>query len=167
MRPLILLTMAMVVAGCATRQPSAVPSVAGQPEVSGIDNGRGICIGGKLAEDSCAFAIGLLDDEHDEPVTLLSRTLIGYDEGGHPRWKTKDRLAIPRDNNNVHLEVGSCRFRGEPDQSVVALVPTYDQNSPEWIRARNWAYKVELPAGKFAQLDAAQVDCTNTAIDAD
>lgn len=169
MRRIILLAMLTAVAGCATQQKPDSAPVSNDPhnDAAGTDNGRGICIGGKLVEDSCAFAIGLLDDEHEEPVTLLSRTLIDYDKDGHPRWKTSDKLAVPRDNDNLHLEVGSCRFRNEPDQSVVALVPTYDQNSPAWIRARDWAYRVELPAGKFVQLEAGQVDCANTAIDAD
>jgi len=50
---------------------------------------------------------------------------------------------------------------------VVALVPPHDPESPEYIKAAGWAFKVGLPSGKFQELDAEKIDCVNTAIDAD
>lgn len=160
--------MLATVAGCTTQQTDRqVPAADRAADGGGIDNGRGLCIAGKQAEDTCAFAIGLLEDDKEQPVALLSRELIDYDTGGHPNWRVKDRLAVPRDNRNVHLEVGSCRLDGTPDQTVVAMVPGYDQSGPEWIRASDWAYRVQLPSGKFLRMAPARIDCANTAIDAD
>lgn len=155
--------------GCTTQQPTPQTIIAPRPAVDdgGIDNGRGACIGGKLAADTCAFAIGVLDDEKEQPVALLSRKLIDYDESGRPNWDVQDRLAVPRDRSDLHLEQSSCRFDGGEDETVVAMVPLYDEHGPEWVRAQDWAYKVQLPSGKFMKLEPSKVDCHNTAVEAD
>lgn len=164
----LFLPLALVVGGCATQRAPDDVAIERGVDIAGIDNGRGACIGGAQAEaaDSCAFAIGVLEDEREQAVAVLSRKLIDYDDTGRPRWDIQDRLAVPR-SDDLHLEQSSCRFDGGEDQTIVALVPSYDEHSPEWIRAQQWAYKVLLPSGRFQPLPPERVDCRNTAMGGD
>lgn len=153
--------------GCTLQSPRPEDAQAVAAAAAGIDNGRGACIGGAQGADSCAFAIGILDDDKEQPVAVLSRELIDYDDSGHPNWKVKDRIAVPRTRGDLHLEQSSCRFDGAADETIVALVPAYDERGAEWIGAQEWAYRVQLPAGKFVRLAPEKVDCRNTAAEAE
>lgn len=165
---LILSLLPLALVGCtAHRQQGDTGAPGPVAAEAGVDNGRGACIGGRQASDSCAFAIGVLDDAKEEPVALLSRKLIDYDDSGQPNWDVQDRVPVPRDHKGLHLEQSSCRFDGTEDETVVALVPAFDEHGPEWVRAQDWAYKVQLPSGKFQSLEPGKVDCRNTAIGAD
>lgn len=160
---LLLSTVALaMLAGC-TMQPRP----GGEAESGGIDNGRGACIGDAQGEDICAFAIGILEDKKEQPVAVLVRELVDYDESDHPNWRVRDRVAVPRERRDLHLEQGSCRLDGTADATIVALVPFYDERGAEWIGAQEWAYRVELPSARFVQLEPARVDCHNAAIEAD
>ena len=129
------------------------------------ENGEA-CIGSNLGYETCSFGISVRSAtiRHLALVTSQRSTKGITDRLGS--WKTLDQIAVPDDASRT-LEYGSCRFKGVPSDTIVALLPAYGENDPEFIRAVDWAYNVELPSGKFSPLDPQYVDCVNTAIDSD
>jgi hypothetical protein len=41
----------------------------------------------------------------------------------------------------------------------VAVVAYYDRSAPQFLKAAGWTYQVELPAGKFVEINVDGVDC--------
>ena len=163
----IVATALAVLAGCATEQAgnTNVPT----PDVAPIldtSEERGACIGATAKYETCAYAIAVIGPE-DQPRMILSRKEAGMSEDGQAQWQELDRLDAPAVPRGGSLVFGICRDRGAQDDTILALLPVHDDTAPEFIAAANWAYRVELPSGRFVALDARGVDCTNTAIGAD
>jgi hypothetical protein len=156
--------MLVYISGCATK---ANVKASASEFLNGVDNGRGACIGQNYAVETCSFAISLIDDKNLAPIILLSQESSGHDPAGSPLWKIKDTLPVPQATKGIHLEYISCRYDKKSDDTVVALVTDYDAKDSDWIRAVDWAYRIDLPSGKFLKIDSEKVDCANTAIGAD
>jgi hypothetical protein len=153
-------------AGCSS-QP-AVETAAQQPPPPAIDPGdeRGACIGATARYETCAYSIAVFGPE-DAPRSIVSRKLASTSDDGQVVWEELDRLQPPALPRGTTLEFGSCRHGQAADDTILAVVPPHDETSPEYIGAAGWAYRVELPSGHFAALDAGAVDCFNSAIGAD
>jgi hypothetical protein len=154
-----------VLAGCATQpiEPAAAPADA---PILDTSEERGACIGATARYETCTYAIAVFGPEA-APKLLVSRRMASTQDDGQPVWEELDRLQAPALPPGGSLELSSCRLQGTPDDTVVALLPNHDAASPEHIAAAGWAYRIELPSGRFAALDAGAVDCINNAIDAD
>lgn len=134
---------------------------------NGLIETSGQCIGGEASSEVCAFSIAVLSKTHSLPVFAVSKKLISRDESGKPLWQIEDVVSLPKNIQSMSIEGGVCRHLNIGDNTIIALVPKYDQNSPEYIRAQRWAYRVELPNAKFVTIDPSNVLCGNTAIGSD
>lgn len=154
-----------ILAGCAT-QPASPPQARTEAPILDTSDERGACIGATAKYDTCNYAIAVFGPEA-APKLIVSRKMASMQDDGQPVWEELDRLQAPALPPGGSLELSSCRLQGVEDDTIVALLPIHDANSPEHIVAANWAYRVDLPSGRFDALDAAAVDCVNNAIDAD
>lgn len=127
---------------------------------------RGTCIGYTENYKTCSFSVSIYEIKSIQKL-VTSLKFVSMEADGKPTWKIIDAIALPKDLDNRFVEIGTCRYNGKPDDSIVAVVNSYDQNSPEHIRAHEWAFKVDLPSGNFVAINANVVDCINTAIGAD
>jgi hypothetical protein len=157
-RYLILVT--LLLCGCAAQQKAEKPSHSAE-----ASDQQGACIGGASYE-LCSFAVNVLE-KNSTPIAFVSKRALGDDADGKPIWGILDEVSLPSNLAGRFIQYASCRYNGESDDSVVALVPPHDSEAPEYIKAAGWAFKVALPSGKFQELDFQKVDCVNTAIDAD
>lgn len=167
LKPVTIFTLLLAaLAGCSSQ--SAVETAAPQPAPPAIDPGdeRGACIGATAGYETCAYSIAVFGPE-DAPRSIVSRKLASTSDDGQVVWEELDRLQPPVLPRGTTLEFGSCRYGRAVDDTVLAVVPPHDETSLEYIGAAGWAYRVELPSGHFAALDAAAVDCFNSAIGAD
>jgi hypothetical protein len=73
-------------------------------------------------------------------------------------------MPYPKVNKGYHLDWGSCRYDSVEDGAVVAVVRHSKQ---PWLRAADWAYRLDSASGKLVKLDPKRVDCYNTALEAD
>lgn len=154
-------------AGCTTQPIDQSPSPQ-QPAAPILDTSeeRSACIGATANFETCTYSIAVLGPEAT-PKFIVSRRLAEMSTDGQPVWAEQDRLPAPALLPGGSLELSSCRLRGAADDTIVALLPLHDETAPEHIAAAGWAYRVELPSGRFQALDAAAVDCVNSAIGAD
>lgn len=153
--------------GCANR-PMDDASTA-KPETAPVldtSEERGACIGATAHYETCTYSITVFGP-YETPVAIVSRKLAAMKSDGQPEWQELDRLDAPAVPRGGALEFGACRNQGAEDDTIVALLPPYDATAPEHIAAAGWAYRIDLPSGRFMALDAAAVDCINTTIGAD
>ena len=118
----------------------------------------------------CDYSVGVLadaanDDDIDQTLTPVIRWLVvgrmvGRD-GAQARWLITDAVAYPKAEAGFHLQMGSCRLAGREDDRVIAVVR--DDDAGELLTDVHWARRVELPVGKFTELDPRAVDCLNEA----
>lgn len=114
----------------------------------------------------CDYSVGVLadavEDAADLPVIrwLVVGRMVGRD-GTQARWLITDAVAYPKSESGYHLQMGSCRLAGQQDDRVIAVVRDDDQG--ELLTDVRWARRVELPLGKFTELDPRAVDCLNEA----
>jgi hypothetical protein len=127
---------------------------------------RSACIGATAKFETCTYSIAVFGPEI-APKVIVSRKLSEMSTDGQPVWEEQDRLPAPALVPGGSLELSSCRLHGVADDTVVALLPPHDENAPDHIAAAGWAYRVELPSGRFQVLDAAAVDCVNNTIGAE
>lgn len=166
-RRIVVATTLAALAGCATDQHKG-PAVTGSDVAPVLDTSeeRSACIGATAHYETCTYGIAVLGPEL-APKVIVSRRMASMNDDGQPVWEEQDRLPAPALPANGSLELGSCRQQGTADDTIVALLPPHDETSPEFIGAVGWAYRVDLPAGRFKALDAAAIDCINSAIGAD
>ncbi len=154
----------LIITGCSSivRIGSIVPPYPVNTNAIG-----GSCIGVSENYSPCGFAIGILENEKSEPIGILSEKMADPRETKNHHWIVLDFIALPSSDKKTHLEFSTCSINGQSDETIVAIVPNYDESSPEHIKARGWAYRIGLPSGKFISIDPAIVSCINTAIGAD
>jgi hypothetical protein len=162
-----LVAMLAALAGCAN-QPAGTATTPASDAAPILDTSeeRGACIGATAQYETCSYAIAVFGPEA-APTLIVSRKLARMNADGQPEWQELDRLHAPSLPRGGSLEFGACRYRAAPDDTVLALLPPYDETSPEHIVAAGWAYRIDLPSGHFVALDAASVDCSNGTIGAD
>lgn len=160
-RPLLLIT--FLLSSCLS-QPKIGETIHPSP---GDWAGRGVCIfKSENYEKLCSYSVSIFE-RNSTPQLVVSLKKITREADGHPTWKIIDTVALPRYLAGKIIESGICRYNEKADDSIVAVVDSYGENSPEYIRAQGWAYKVDESSGKFMKINADAVDCINTAIGAD
>lgn len=129
-------------------------------------------VGGSCVSDSsdplrvCDYAITVLAsalaDAHlePEPRYLIAGRMAGRD-GARARWRITDAVPYPRVDPGYYLQFGTCRFNGQDDGRVAAIVRQHGMQ--EWLKDVAWAGRLELPSGQFTVLDVKAVDCINEA----
>ena len=133
------------------------------PFPDGMYEGGGSCIA-IGTQDPCHGGVGVLMSAAGKEKGVYASISDGHDEEGHPFWIVTDVIPYPRVNKGYHLDWGSCRYDGVEDSAVIAVVKHSKQS---WLRAADWAYRVENASGKLIKLDPKRVDCYNTALEAD
>lgn len=127
----------------------------------GIFESGGACVG-RIGPTGCERNIGLLR-------TSAGRNFLIYtgsaepSQGKKPRWRITDTLAFPEVPKGAEFVWSECRKSGTPDASILAIVRSSSKR--EWLRARDWAYRVDYDTGKFAKLDPKDIDCANSALE--
>ena len=166
-----ILSLVICLAACQTLVeppgPKMQPGSIVPPYPAGVGDVKGTCIGVNRNHDPCEYSLGILEDRNAMPFLLAVEKLEKRDAKGKPVWRVLDSLPYPRHDGTTVFEYASCRYRGRDDDTVMALVPAHDESSPEYIGAKNWAYKVNLSSGRLEKVDPAQVDCANTMIGAE
>ncbi|HSB96058.1 MAG TPA: hypothetical protein VLC91_06405 [Spongiibacteraceae bacterium] len=155
---------ALLLCGCAAQQKVESPPTPAAAAAE-VNDQQGACIGGASYE-LCSFAVNVVE-KNLIPIAFVSKKSLGDGPDGNPTWEILDEIALPSNMAGRFIQYASCRYSGESDDTVVALVPPHDSEAPEYIKAADWAFKVALPSGKFQELDSAKVDCINTAIGAE
>ena len=84
-------------------------------------------------------------------------------QGNKARWRITDTLAFPTVPNGAEFVGGECRKLGVGDASIVAIVRK--DSKSEWLRAHDWAFRIEYDTGNFVRLDPKDIDCANPALD--
>jgi hypothetical protein len=162
-----LVALLAALAGCAT-QPTGTTTAPPPTEAPPLDTSeeRGACIGATAHYETCTYGIAVIGPP-GRPRMIVSQKMVGTRPDGQPEWQELDHLDAPTVPVNGSVEFGSCRYQGAVDDTIVALLPFFDDTSPEYIAAAGWAYRIDLPSGHFAALDATAVDCVNTTIGVD
>jgi hypothetical protein len=127
----------------------------------GIFEDGGTCTGDD-GPDMCRRAVIILKTSDGRDFLIFSGSKESM-MGKKPRWRVVDAIAFPAIPANRELVWTDCRKSGAPDASVIALVRSDPKR--EWLRARDWAYRVDDTTGKFVKLDPKDVDCANPALD--
>lgn len=144
----ISLLLAASVAANAEIRSNQAPSV-----VSSSDAMQVVCVPSDNA--GCEQSIGIASDRS---YLWVGTAVQENTEIGESQWRVTDRLVFPgiaagRDFSDV-----MCRYREQFDQSIVAVVAT---GSDEWLKAVDWAFRVNPVSGRFESLDPSDVDCYN------
>ena len=157
--PCILVMCAVVVltAGC---QASLIGKVI-PPWPSGLHKGQGNCFNSAHA---CEAGLGVLNDQAVVPKVIYAWIRSAQQVSELPTYRVTDSIRFPQLHGTQLWECGVCRSTSAPDDTIMALV---EPAKTEWLRASEWAYRVDKGSGKFVPLDPHQVDCYNTAREAD
>lgn len=131
------------------------------PLPSGMFKGVGACIG-KTDATLCERSIGILKNAEGKDFLIYAGSAEPR-QGKEARWKVTDTLAFPTLPKGYELVFGVCRTSGNPDPSIVAVVRNH--TSREWLRARDWAYRVDFDTSKFTKLEPDHIDCANPALE--
>lgn len=164
---IVIATLLAVLAGCGTQSTrDTEPAESDIAPILDTSDERGACIGATAQYETCTYAIAVFGPEAT-PRLIVSRKLESTKADGQPVWHEQDRLNAPALPPGGALEFSTCRQNGTPDDTIVALLPIHDETSPEYIKAAGWAYRIELPSGRFNTVDAASIDCINNATGAE
>lgn len=135
------------------------------PYPDGLEELQGTCIA--AADDPaavCAYSVAVLGHRAQggagQPVHVVAQRNAGYD-GQMPRWTVSDAAPYPAAATVHALQVSTCRFDGEDDPHVVALVRHVPDR--EWSGDVAWARRLALATGRFAPVDPSRVACLNEA----
>lgn len=133
------------------------------PLPDGIFEDGGVCIG-RTQQTECERNIGILKTSAGKDFLIYTGSAASL-RGEKPRWRVTDTAAFPIVPNGAEFVWGDCRISGTPDASIVAIVKSSPKG--EWLRARDWAYRVDYDTGKFVPLEPKNVDCANSALEGD
>jgi hypothetical protein len=133
------------------------------PFPDGMYAGGGSCIAAGT-KDPCHLTISVLMSANGKEMGIFASVSDGRDELGTRFAIVTDIIPYPTVKKGYHLEWSSCRYSGVEDEAVLAVVKASKQ---QWLRAADWAYRVENASGRLIKLDPKYVDCYNTALEAD
>lgn len=126
----------------------------------------GTCLGDLNSKDVCGYSIGMLGNNDGVVTYLYIGSNASSGEKGETRWLITDQLSVPAIAHPYVLTNTACRYKGISDTAVVAIVKDEGLDK-EWLKAKDWAYRADLNLGRFVRLAAKDVDCYNTAREAD
>ena len=126
------------------------------PYPEGYESKTGACIGYSLGrERACDYSVFEL--RRETPQLILAARKVGM-VGKKAKWSVTDQIKYPVIGEGQLLVLGVCRANGRIDHSISAVV---NDSGDEWLKAENWAIKVDLKSGKIKLISAAGVECEN------
>lgn len=180
MKKLSFACIAIVLAqGCSTtslptHQPESTLKGAKLPPYPGNSElYQSACIGSNKVDSKnkeeklCDFSIKVFKDKNADSFILAATAATGNKLNGQPEWVVQDALALAKIKENSFIEVFTCRYKGVADDTIVALIPEHTGKASSFIKAIDWAYRINLPSGQFVALEPGLVDCENTAAGVD
>ncbi|HTR00618.1 MAG TPA: hypothetical protein VMH83_11530 [Candidatus Acidoferrum sp.] len=150
----VLTLVALLLGGCTT-QPRVGDII--HPK-AGEFGGTGLCLDGNGKYPTCAFSISAFPNDVT-PTAVAALVSVAKDATGLPAWRVVDLVALPRGMNGKHVQFDACRFSEDASVPVVGVFELPTRDSPEFLTASGWAYKLELPAGKFVAVKPESVSC--------
>ncbi|HWV16579.1 MAG TPA: hypothetical protein VN030_14190 [Cellvibrio sp.] len=165
--------------GCATTPLPAQQSEAGikgsklPPYPGNSELYQSACIGSTKADSKnteeklCDFSIKVFKEKNAGSFILAATAATGNKLNGQPEWVVLDALALTKIKENSLIEIFTCRYKGVADDTIIALIPEHTGNTSSFIKAGDWAYRINLPSGQFVALEPDLVDCENTAVGVD
>lgn len=122
------------------------------------DNSASRCVGEQAGYPRCSFAVVVEPVPGTGTVILRSQQSANKD-GLHTKWKDLASITLTRDRAHRAVEILACEYKGREDDTVVALVSKAGSPNSEMIGAVDWAYRIDLPSGRFVAIDPHYVRC--------
>lgn len=130
------------------------------PYPDGYESKNGACIAHALGlAHICDFS--LLELSKGKPRYILAAKKSGMHDK-KPKWRITDQVPYPPIAEGQFLALGLCQINGEADHTVAAVVIESDD---KWVKAANWAIRVNLASGKIEKISPQGVECENHGLD--